>query len=126
MPTHKYGFNPNYEFAELYKVNKKIGRLIRSNTFDCETNYSNLKCKITYIKYVNGELKVNVKVSGNLKPRWSAIPLVNIINANKYMSNICRNDEIRHVINKDISNYFKYFGIMTNVSISKIKICHEL
>lgn len=73
MTTHEISdyFHQSYNMENVYKTEKHIGRLIRSQRFTYKkTRYGDsydLKYKITYIKSNNNcDLLVNVKVCGTM------------------------------------------------------------
>ena len=117
-----------------YKEHKSIGRLIRNQVFNYTSNHygdnMNLVYKITYIKTNrNGDLLVNLKVSGTMNRNWSGHNNTCITEyvKNNYSTSRRRNDDIRRVVRNDVRKFFRLFGMDTyRVEIGKIKVCKEL
>jgi len=125
---------PNMENA--YKEHKNIGRLIRSKVFKCSRNrYYNemdITYKITYIKTnCNGNLVVNIKVSGTMGGRssWRSdekICVTDYVRINHSTSR-SRNNDIRREVLNDVQNFFRLFGVEGyRIEIGKVKVCKEL
>lgn len=127
-------FNQAKTLEGIYKNHKSIGRLIRSNVFTYNsTRYGNvcdLKYKITYLKAnKNDDLVVNIKVCGKMS-RWygrdNAVCITKYNNTFRESSR-GRNNDIRRMVEKDVKNYFRLFGLDTyRLEIGKVKVCEEL
>ena len=136
MTVHEISdyFQQAYNMENVYKTEKHIGRLIRSQRFTYkETSYGDdydLKYKITYIKANNKlDLLVNVKVCGTMGSKWRTrgpVCVTEYCNST-YHNPRSRNDDIRRSIVDDVRKYFRLFGIDTfRVEIGKIKVSKEL
>ena len=136
MTTHEISdyFQQSYNMESVYKTEKHIGRLIRSQRFTYKkTRYGDdydLKYKITYIKANNNcDLLVNVKVCGTMGSNWRTrgpVCVTQYCNS-AYRCPRSRNDDIRRCISDDVRKYFRLFGVDTfRVEVGKIKVCKEL
>jgi len=123
---------PNMENA--YKEHKSIGRLIRSNVFKYTSrryyDAMDITYKITYIKTNrNGDLVVNLKVSGTMGRYWSRdtkICITDYVKVNRSSSR-SRNNDIRRAVLSDVQNFFRLFGVDGyKIEVGKIKVCKEL
>jgi len=136
MTTHEISdyFRQSYNMVNVYKTEKHIGKLIRSQRFSYNnTRYGDtydLKYKITYIKAnKNCDLLVNVKVCGTMGTSWRASgPICITEYCNKtYHSPRSRNEDIRRSIRDDVRKYFRLFGVETyRVEIGKVTVSKEL
>ena len=116
--------------VEFYKSNKKFSKLVRNKLFKVTTPQgTDVKFKVTYIKN-DGNLKVNVKICGQISTRWSYYGDVNKLTKGKhygFRSARARNDKIRHEIERTVCRYFAMFGVTDfYVSVGTINICDEL
>jgi hypothetical protein len=130
MKIHTYDFlTQSSYFADIYKTDKRLGRLIRSRVFTIKDGDSQLKCKITYVKPKGMDLMVNIKVCGKIKYGWSNVGPFCITSDPRHHFSDSRNRNylIRNYFKDDIRRYFSYFGIDSyNVEIGKVKVCKEL
>ena len=116
--------------VKFYKSNKQFSKLVRNEVFRVTTEQgTDVKFKVTYIKN-DGNLKVNVKICGQISTRWSYYGDVNKLTKGKhygFRSARARNDKIRHEIDRVVCRYFTMFGVTDYyVSIGTINICDEL
>lgn len=128
-------------FLEEYKESKKVRDLIKQPIFKTKSisgtyyHYNNhdLTFKITHVKEHgnwDGLLLVNVKVCGRMKGRGWCTDVNGMININTnsgFRSSISRNRLIRQHTEKEVTKYFRLFGVKAyHIEIGKVTIADTL
>jgi len=122
---------PTTQVPELYKENKKFGRLIRSQVFDVENNDVDAKYQITYVKLCESsyDVQVNIKITGTWK-RYDWRNNTRECSLTSYIAKEnarSRNREIRWAVNGQLRRFFSLMGVPGyNIKVGTILIKDKL
>lgn len=111
------------QFFKIYENDIKVRRSIKNRIFVCKKGNTDIKFQITSVKIQNqGEVHVNVKVSGMLQMYWG--DSYSVDSKYRFRSTINRNSKLRRdYINNALCSYFKLWGVEGYwIECKKIKV----
>lgn len=122
---------PTTQLPDLYKENKKFGRLIRNQVFNVDNSDVKGDYQITYLKYSESsyDMQVNIKITGVWKRYdWRSGTRENSLTSYIAKENSrSRNREIRWAIKEDVRRFFTLMGVPGyNVKIGNILVKDKL